>query len=160
MAVGEEGFKPHSGPQAFRLTPRHARQYAELRGVGEGEARWRLERWRYCGVFVGGELVSVACAYLRLPEVWIIGDVYTHPAHRGRGYAKAATTAVTRDAIASGATAMLHVAEDNEPAIRAYRALGYRTAARRPWIFYTPPASTRSSSKAASKLNSNRNSRG
>ncbi len=50
------------------------------------------------------------------------------------GYAKAVTSAVTRDAIFSGALAMLHVEEENEPAIRAYRRLGYRVVRRKPWI--------------------------
>jgi len=62
-----------------------------------------LVKHRYYGVFEAGELVSVACAYLRLPEVWIVGDVYTLPEHRNRGHAKAVTFAVTRDALASGA---------------------------------------------------------
>lgn len=48
------------------------------------------------------------------------------------------TSAVTRDAINSGAMAMLHVLEDNEPAIRAYRRLGYVTVQVLTRLIYNP----------------------
>lgn len=73
-----------------------------------------------------------------MPEVLPIGNVYTHPDYRGRGYAKTVTSAITGDALLSGARALLHVAEDNEPAIRVYRTLGYRTISRKPWVFFKP----------------------
>ncbi|RLF01537.1 MAG: hypothetical protein DRK00_11275 [Thermoprotei archaeon] len=140
MAVDEEGFKPHLGVEVVRLTPAHAEHLSRLsmewtRPLSLEEARRLLEKWRWYGVFRGDELASVAAAYLRLPEVWVIGGVYTYTAFRGRGYAKAVTTAITRDAVRSGAKALLHVAEDNEPAKRVYTALGYQRVARRPWIF-------------------------
>jgi len=72
-------------------------------------------------------LVSIACAYLKMPEVWLIGDEFTHPNHGGRGYAKTA--------VASGAKALLHVREDNKPAIKVYEALGYKEISRKQWIF-------------------------
>ena len=71
-------------------------------------------------------------------ELWLIGDVFTHPNYRSRGYGKIATSAITKDAIVSGAKALLHVEEGNEPAIRVYKALGYRVIRKRPCIFYTP----------------------
>ncbi len=51
------------------------------------------------------------------------------------------TSAVTRDAVASGARALLHVSEANEPALRVYSALGYRAASRKPWVFFNPSRS-------------------
>ncbi|HDD33548.1 MAG TPA: GNAT family N-acetyltransferase, partial [Thermofilaceae archaeon] len=109
----------------------------------EGEARASFQNTlSFQKIKHGQPLVSIACAYLRLPEVWVVGDVYTHPAYRGRGYAKAATSAITSDAISAGAIAMLHVAEGNEPALRVYRALGYRVTGRKPWVFYSPRRAT------------------
>ena len=146
MAVDEGAFRPVGAERAVRLEARDSRhveaflELARARGLSltaEG-ARELLAKRRYYGVFEAGELVSVACAYLRLPEVWIVGDVYTLPERRGRGYAKAAASAVTRDALASGARALLHVRESNEPAIRVYTALGYRAVARKPWVFFSP----------------------
>lgn len=114
----------------------------ELQGarISEVEALLRLAspHWHYYGLFINNELVSIATAYLKLPEVWVVSDVFTVPSHRGRGFAKAVTSAVTRDAINSGATAMLHVLEDNEPAIRGYRRLGYVTVQVLTRLIYNP----------------------
>jgi GNAT superfamily N-acetyltransferase len=90
------------------------------------------------GVFIDGKLVSVARTYVRTPHVWVVGGVFTHPNFRGRGFAKAVTAAVTREALLSGAYALLHVREDNYPAIRAYRRIGYELIGRRVWVSFTP----------------------
>mgnify|MGYP000049957536 CR=1 FL=1 len=146
MLVDEEEFKPYRPEKAVRLKAKessHVKALMKLKEVqgrplSEGLARERLNRWYYYGVFKENALVSIACAYLRLPEVWIIGDVFTHPEYRSRGYAKVVTSAVTRDAIVSGAKVLLHVKEGNIPAIKVYKALGYKVIGRRPWIFYKP----------------------
>ncbi len=90
------------------------------------------------GVFIDGKLVSVARTYVRTPHVWVVGGVFTHPDFRGRGFAKAVTAAVTREALLSGAYALLHVREDNYPAIRAYRRIGYELIGRRVWVSFAP----------------------
>ena len=146
MVADERTFKPVGAERALKLdahNDRHVEAFLELaraRGLSltAKEARELLAKRRYYGVFEAGALVSVACAYLRLSEVWIVGDVYTLPEHRNRGHAKAVTSAVTRDALASGAHALLHVHEVNKPAIRVYTALGYRAVARKPWVFVNP----------------------
>ena len=58
--------------------------------------------------------------------------------YRGKGYAKAVVSALTREAVTSGALAGLHVEEDNEPAIRIYENLGYKIIKTRTWIFAHP----------------------
>jgi len=144
MVVDERGFAPHPAGEAVRLRPddeRHVRALLELMGwqdLGEGEVKRLLARNRYYGIFAGERLVSVAGTHLRTPEVWVVGNVYTHPDYRGRGYAKAVTSAVTRDALSSGARALLHAAEGNEPAIRVYRSLGYEVVGRKPWVLFSP----------------------
>ena len=117
----------------------HFIRLKEVQGISmdKSKAMDILYRYRYYGLFVEDKLVSTACAYLRMPEVWIIGDVFTHPDYRGRGYAKAVTSAITNDAIVSGAKALLHVRADNKPAIRVYRAIGYKEISRRPWIMFS-----------------------
>ena len=142
MVADERSFKPRGEELAVRLdpsNPHHLEQFLELKreaGVSEAGALYAIRAFRYYGVFEDGVLASVACAYLRLPEVWAIGDVYTREEYRGRGYAKAATSAITADALRAGAIALLHVAEDNAPALRVYRALGYREVRRKPWVFF------------------------
>lgn len=128
--------------RAVRLSAEHLDRFLRLKEIQgrplEPEAAAeRLRKWRYYGVFEEGELVSVACAYLRLPEVWAVGDVYTHPDFRGRGYAKIATSAVTRDAVGSGAMAFLHAKEDNEPAIKVCKSLGCEIVGKKLWMLST-----------------------
>ena len=146
MVVDEKNFRPYLPDRAARLDPGdkyHVEQFTELVklsgwSIGGELATSLLAKRRYYGVFVEGKLVSMACTFLRMPEVWSIGNVYTHPGYRGRGYAKITTSAITRDALASGAKALLHVAVDNYPAIKVYRALGYSTVSKKTWVFFNP----------------------
>jgi GNAT superfamily N-acetyltransferase len=95
--------------------------------ISEAEALIRLSspHWHYYGLFMNSELVAIAGTYLKLPEVWVVGDVFTIPNYRNRGFAKAVVSVITKDAINSSAVAMLHVDEYNTPAIRVYKRLGY-----------------------------------
>ncbi len=146
MVVDEESFRPYSVGKAVKLDARrerHVEEFLKLTRMSGWEidkerARELLANRRYYGMFKEGKLVSIACAFFRMPEVWPIGHVYTHLDYRGRGYAKTVTSAITEDALLSGAKALLHVAEDNEPAIRVYKTLGYRTISRKPWVFFKP----------------------
>ena len=108
--------------------------------ISEAEALLRLSspHWHYYGLFINNELVSIATTYLKLPEVWAIGDVFTIPNYRNKGFAKAVVSAVTKDAINAGAMTMLHVDEDNTPAIRAYKRLGYLTIQEINLLNYNP----------------------
>jgi RimJ/RimL family protein N-acetyltransferase len=75
------------------------------------------------GVFINEELVSYAGSFIQLPQVWIIGGVYTHPSHRNKGYATFATSAITEEALKNADAASLFVRADNCPAIRVYEKL-------------------------------------
>ena len=140
MVCTEDTFSPSANEGlAVKLGPRHAELFADLkRSRGQElsleEAREILRKRRYYGVIIDGKLVSTASRYVALQEIHVIGDVYTRPEYRGRGYAKAATSAITREAVASGAIASLHVESANEPAIRVYRRLGYHISKTYPWI--------------------------
>ncbi len=145
MAVDEERFKPFKEVRAVRLNPgnpKHVAEFSRIRresGVNVGEhARELIAKQRPYGVFINDELVSIALAYVRMPEVWVVGGVYTKPRFRGRGYAKAVTSAVTEEAVNAGAKAVLHVRRDNEAALKVYRRLGYRVISEKVWIFYKP----------------------
>ncbi|RLE64471.1 MAG: hypothetical protein DRJ47_07610 [Thermoprotei archaeon] len=141
MATDGENFKPFKTGYAVKLDNKHAYHLIELeesrgRRVSLKKAEALLSRWRCYGVFDKGKLVSIACVVIRLPEVWVIGNVYTHPLFRGKGYAKVVTSAATRDAINSGARAMLHVREDNIPAISVYKNLGYMVFDKEYWVTF------------------------
>ncbi|MEN9543645.1 MAG: hypothetical protein RLZZ598_478 [Pseudomonadota bacterium] len=73
----------------------------------------------------GGELL--ACAQIATEEDLVgLYDVYTAPAHRGRGYARWLCTHLLLGARAAGARyAYLQVEADNRPARSLYAALGF-----------------------------------
>jgi GNAT superfamily N-acetyltransferase len=86
------------------------------------------------GVFVKSELVSYAGSFIQLPQVWMIGGVYTHPKHRNKGYATLATSAVTEEALRNAEVAALFVRSDNYSAIRVYEKIGYKKIGEKLWV--------------------------
>ena len=82
----------------------------------------------YYGIRVGGRLVGAAGTHVISPEarLGVVGNVMTHTDFRGRGYATAATGAVTADLLRFCDQVVLNVRSDNPPALRAYAKLGYR----------------------------------
>jgi ribosomal protein S18 acetylase RimI-like enzyme len=144
MVCDEESFKPRGNERlAVRLSPGQADvfvDYVKRRGddITVEEARVRLSKRTYYGVFADGKLVSAGAICARLPELALICDVYTVEEYRRRGYATAVTSAATRRIVSSGSTAFLCVEEGNEDAIRIYRKLGYKHLRTRPWLVAKP----------------------
>lgn len=81
----------------------------------------------YFGIRVNGRLVAAAGTHVvsRDARLAVVGNVLTHTEHRGRGYAKAVTSAVTAELLRFCDDVVLNVRSDNPPAIAAYRRLGY-----------------------------------
>jgi GNAT superfamily N-acetyltransferase len=86
------------------------------------------------GVFRQGRLVSVASSFIQLPQIWLIGGVYTQPEYRNMGYATLATSAITEEALKEADTAALFARSDNRSAIRVYEKLGYRKIGEKVWV--------------------------
>ncbi len=144
MICDRDSFNPSPLEKlAIKLGKEHALLYKDLeleRGIEItiDEAREILEAYTHYGIIVDNTLASIAARYVTLPWIHVIGGVFTRKEYRGRGYAKAVVSALTREAVTSGALAGLHVEEDNEPAIRVYKSLGYRITKTRTWIFAHP----------------------
>ncbi len=81
----------------------------------------------YYGIRVNGRLVAAAGTHVisREARLAVVGNVLTHVDYRGRGYAKAVTSAVTAELLRYCEQVVLNVRSDNPPAISAYRRLGY-----------------------------------
>ena len=132
MICGRENFNSSSLEKlAVKLSEEHASLYKDLeleRGIeiSLDEAREILREYTHYGVIVDNVLASIAARYVTLPWVHVIGGVFTRKEYRGRGYAKAVVSALTREAVTSGALVGLHVEEDIKPAIRVYKNLGYK----------------------------------
>ncbi len=86
------------------------------------------------GFFVNGKLVSYAGSFIQLPQVWMIGGVYTHLEHRNKGYATLATSAVTKEALKNAEAAALFVRSNNYSAIKVYEKIGYRKIGEKLWV--------------------------
>lgn len=75
------------------------------------------------------DLLAVAGTHLIAPNwgVAAVGNVFTHPAWRGRGLARLVTSAVTTELLSRGMLVVLNVDEGNAAAIHIYESLGFRT---------------------------------
>ena len=91
-----------------------------------------IESSFYHGVFYDGRLVAVAGTHVVSPEegVAVVGNVFTHPRHRGRGYGTLATGATTGALLRHCRDVVLTVDPKNIPAVRAYWRLGYSEVCR------------------------------
>jgi len=88
----------------------------------------QLDGGVFFGMRVGGRLVAAAGTHAvgKQASVAAIGNVFTHPDHRGKGLASQASSAVARALLKQGIeTIVLNVAMDNEPALNLYRTLGF-----------------------------------
>ena len=126
------GVAPGPGP-AFRLRPTHVRALNRLYSSEGAPATYGARHLRegcYYGVQHEGELLAVAGTHSLSARagVAVLGNVFTHPAARGRGLATLTTSAVTAALLAGHPDVVLSVEPENGPAVRAYRRLGYRDA--------------------------------
>jgi len=103
------------------------------RGTARNYFDW-ISKMPIYGVFVNNELVSYAGSFLQLPQVWMIGGVFTHPDQRNKGYATLATSAITEEALKNAESAALFVRSDNYPAVRAYEKIGYKKIGEKLWV--------------------------
>ncbi|MCC6062282.1 MAG: GNAT family N-acetyltransferase [Desulfurococcales archaeon] len=144
MTCGEKDFSPSNNESiTVRLGVEHVDVFIDLmrsmgREIDYEEAFEILRKRRYYGVIIDDKLVSIASRYLTLDKIHMIGDVYTRPEYRGRGYARAVTSAITREAVSTGALAALHVETSNEPALRVYKRIGYKIVRRNYWLIAYP----------------------
>ena len=142
MVARKADFRPASQQeQAERLTLRDLPELNRIYRMASGSAfaPYQMETGIFYGIKVNGRLVSTAGTHVISPtqRIVAVGNVFTHPHFRGRGYAQAVTGAVTAEALRgfgpdqpgeSEAMAILNVRADNEPAVAAYKKLGYSDA--------------------------------
>jgi predicted GNAT family acetyltransferase len=101
-----------------------------------------VERTAELGTFVGiridGKLVTMAGQRMRLPGLVEVSAICTHPDHLGRGHAARVIAAQLARIRGSGASAFLHVREQNARAVRLYERLGFRMNRRFGYLVVTP----------------------
>lgn len=129
MHVDRASFRPHPA-SVERLLPVEVGELNRLYQLGF--AAWlpsgAVAEGVYFGIRSGGRLVAAAGTHVvsREARMGVVGNVMTHSDFRGRGYAKAVTSAVTAELLRYCDDVVLNVRSDNPPAIAAYLSLGYR----------------------------------
>lgn len=86
-----------------------------------------LETGEYFGIRRGGELAAVAGIHVYSPETRVaaLGNIATHPDHRGQGLGTAAAAALCRHLLQTVDHVALNVQADNDAAVALYRRLGF-----------------------------------
>jgi GNAT superfamily N-acetyltransferase len=142
MAVRKAEFRPaREQERAELLTVRDLPELNRIYRMASASAfaAYQLESGIFYGIKVNGRLVATAGTHVisLAQRIVAVGNVFTHPHFRGRGYAQAVTGAVTAEALRlfgpdqpgqPEAMAILNVRADNAPAIRAYTNIGYSDA--------------------------------
>ena len=91
--------------------------------------RRQLEEGPFFGAYHEGELVAVSGVHVLSESASIaaIGNVFTHPAHRGQGFGRKVNAGVIRGLRRLGIqTIVLNVAKDNNAAVHLYQDLGFQ----------------------------------
>jgi RimJ/RimL family protein N-acetyltransferase len=133
MSVSTASFQPVAGPaqrlQRADIGAVNALQRSE--GFGFYPAAV-LDEGVYYGVYADQRLVGMAGTHIIAPSqgLALVGNIMTHPRHRGQGYGSVATTAVTAELLKTCPHVLLTVDARNEIAIRLYERLGYREECR------------------------------
>lgn len=136
MHVTAESFRPveAAGDDAlstiFRLRGHQVQTLNRLYSAEGGPTSYRphhVDEGCYFGIVEEGRLVAVAGTHSISPSggVAVVGNVFTHPQHRGQGHATIATSATTAELLRSCPDVVLSVDPANTPAITAYETLGY-----------------------------------
>jgi predicted GNAT family acetyltransferase len=90
----------------------------------------QLNSGMFFGVWQAGRLVAMAGTHVvsRVMDVAAIGNVFTHPDWRGKGFARAASAAVLNDLLKHGIrTIVLNTQVHNQAAIKLYHSLGFES---------------------------------
>jgi GNAT superfamily N-acetyltransferase len=128
MVLRPETFSPVDGP-VRRLGERHVHDLQDLyRWYGDvAFAPYQLDQGAFYGVERDGKLVATAGTHLvsRTYALGIVGNVFTHPDHRGLGYATACTSAVVEELLSWSLDVVLNVGQTNGPAASMYERLGF-----------------------------------
>jgi ribosomal protein S18 acetylase RimI-like enzyme len=129
MALNAASFRPIDG-EPVRLRPDDAGALLALFALGGGDAFTpsQMVHGVFYGMLVDDRLVAVAGTHLVSPTygVGAVGNVFTHPDYRGRGYGTVTTSAVVAELLRGGIRdVVLNVSQDNADAIRIYERLGF-----------------------------------
>jgi ribosomal protein S18 acetylase RimI-like enzyme len=134
MALVEPALDVPGTDRVERMTHADVPALKDLYAVGY-PGSWfaprQIDTGHYYGLRVDGKLVSAAgChVYSPLQKVAALGNIVTHPGHRGRGRAAAITARLCAEVLKTVDHVGLNVKAENVTAVRCYGRLGFRAVA-------------------------------
>jgi len=82
------------------------------------------EQWKFCAWLEDGEILAKAGVLYMTDRNWEIAAVWTHPRHRGRGYAKAVCAFAARYILENGKRATCGTEKKNTAMRRVMQGIG------------------------------------
>jgi len=129
MAITKESFTPLAG-SATRLTENNLQELKDFYANREKTffLPYMLTSGVYYGVRSDGTLVSVAGTHAssRNHKIACIGNVFTLPSYRNKGYATVCTSKVVEALLPDHKDIILNVDSKNISAIKVYKKLGFQ----------------------------------
>ena len=131
MGVTRATFTPVRTFHTAALSGIDIRKVNSLYGSEGGPSYYipeHLDSGIYRGIVEEGRLVAVAGTHVvsRQEGVAVVGNVFTHPEARGKGFATVCTSAVSETLLEYCDHVVLTVDPNNTPAVAAYARLGFR----------------------------------
>jgi ribosomal protein S18 acetylase RimI-like enzyme len=145
MALVEPALDVAGIDRVERMTAADVADLRALYSVGY-PANWfdprQVETGHYYGLRLNGMLVSAAGPHVYSPgqRVAALGNIVTHPEHRGRGLAGAVTARLCTELRPTADHIGLNVKSDNAAAVACYARLGFRPVAEYEEVMLTLPA--------------------
>ncbi len=136
MQLGAGGFRPPTRLDGVRrlggMDAPDLNRLNALEGDGTSYTGRQINAGVYYGAFNRGRLAAAAGTHIHSKRegIGVVGNVFTHPDMRGRGYGTAVTAAVTAHLLQDCRLVVLNVDPANRPARQVYERLGYVEAAR------------------------------
>jgi len=130
MSVSRAAFRPVVTTPVVHLSGLDIRRINSLyssEGNGSYYVPEHIDAGVYRGIITEGRLVAIAGTHVVSAQerIAVVGNVFTHPYYRGRGYATSVTSAVTESLLEYCDPVVLTVDPGNRPAVAAYERLGY-----------------------------------
>lgn len=131
-----ETFVDHQTHEVRPVDAEHAEAIAQIWAPDWDAApyvRSRIEEGPTAGIYVDGELVAWDMTHLETDEVVVMGFLHVMEGHRGKGYAKSASSALVKQIFAKGKVPTCHVYTDNDASIRLTESLGFQRVCIQAW---------------------------
>lgn len=130
-------FHDRPGPEVRPLDPTWADMIGKVWDptwdLAGTYVRSRIDLGHAYAVYEDGKPVAWTFLHFETPEVSMMGFLHVLEPHRGKGYARAVSSALVKDILARGKVPALHVKTDNVPSLELSASLGFHRVKKQVW---------------------------